>query len=218
MTDLPKITPAENGPLIVENPPRLRGPDGSDIATPPKFGLCRCGASAKKPFCDGSHAKVGFDSAPDQSRLRNTPVDYTGDVDDVTVTISYTPVLCTHAAQCQKRAARVFNPKQRPWVQPENGTVAEILDVIAACPSGALRVSVGEQPAQHMTTGDVGIDVEKDGPFHVTNVTLGAAFNAVGASRAKYSLCRCGLSKNKPFCDGSHHDAKWSDDGTDAPD
>ncbi|MEM9641774.1 MAG: CDGSH iron-sulfur domain-containing protein, partial [Pseudomonadota bacterium] len=40
---------------------------------------------------------------------------------------------------------------------------------------------------------------------------LEADFNGAGASRAKYSLCRCGLSKNKPFCDGSHYDAKWSD-------
>ncbi|MEQ8366798.1 MAG: CDGSH iron-sulfur domain-containing protein [Roseicyclus sp.] len=65
MTDLPKITPAENGPLIVENAPRLSAADGTDIATPPEFGLCRCGASANKPFCDGSHhdAKSSDDDA-----------------------------------------------------------------------------------------------------------------------------------------------------------
>jgi CDGSH-type Zn-finger protein/ferredoxin len=120
-------------------------------------------------------------------------------------------VLCTHAAQCQARAARVFDLKQSPWVQPENGTLAEILDVIAACPSGALRVSFGDRSAQHMTTGDIGIAVEKDGPIHVTNVALAAEFNGAGASRAKYLLCRCGLTKNKPFCDGSHFTTKWSD-------
>lgn len=135
-------------------------------------------------------------------------------MDGVDVAISYTPVLCTHAAQCQKRAADVFNPCNTPWIQPENGTIDAILDVIAACPSGALRVSVGTQAAQHLTTGDVAIDVEKDGPFHVTNVPLDADFNGQGALRAKYSLCRCGLPKNKPFCNGSHYDAKWSDAGT----
>ncbi|MEL7343934.1 MAG: CDGSH iron-sulfur domain-containing protein [Pseudomonadota bacterium] len=212
MPDLPKITPMEDGPLIVENPPKLSGADGAEIETPAKFGLCRCGASANKPFCDGSHRALGFRSAPDTKNLRNTPIDYSGTVDGVDVTISYTPVLCTHAAQCQARAASVFDPKQRPWVQPENGTLPEILEVIAACPSGALRVSVGDVPAQHMTTGDVGIQIEKDGPFHVTNVALDAQFNGAGASQTKYSLCRCGLSKNKPFCDGSHYDAKWSDD------
>ena len=212
MTDLAKIIPAQDGPLIVENPPNLKGSVEADLTGKPKVALCRCGASANKPFCDGTHTKVGFASAPDRSRLRNAPVDYTGQVNGVEVTVSYTPVLCTHAAQCQARAVAVFNPKQKPWIQPENGTLDAIIDVMAACPSGALRVSVGDQPAQHMTTGDVGIAVEKNGPYHVTNVALEAEFNGAGASRAKYSLCRCGLSKNKPFCDGSHHDAKWSDD------
>jgi len=213
MTDLPKIIPAEDGPLIVENPPNLKGAVEADLSGRPKAALCRCGASGNKPFCDGSHNKTGFTSAPDRSRLRNAPVDYTGRVSGVDVTVSYTPVLCTHAAQCQARAVAVFNPKQKPWIQPENGTLEAIMDVIAACPSGALRVSVGDQPAQHMTTGDVGITVEKDGPYHVANVALDAEFNGAGASKAKYSLCRCGLSKNKPFCDGSHYDTKWSDEG-----
>ncbi len=93
-----------------------------------------------------------------------------------------------------------------------------ILDVITACPSGALRVSVGDQPPQHVTTGHVAIAVEANGPYHVTHVALAAEFNSVGTSRAKYLLCRCGLSKNKLFCDGTHHDAAWSDDGTVAPD
>lgn len=212
MTQLPKVSPAENGPLLVETPPNLTGAVEADLSGRPKVALCRCGASANKPYCDGAHAKAGFVSAPDHSRLRNTAVDYTGDVNGVPVTVSYTPVLCTHAARCQARAAAVFSPGKQPWIQPENGSLESILDVIAACPSGALRVSVGAQPAQHMTTGDVAIEVEKDGPYHVTNVPLEADFNGAGASRTKYSLCRCGLSKNKPFCDGSHYDAKWSDE------
>lgn len=212
MADLPKISPVEDGPLVVENPPTITGDYDVDAAGKPKLALCRCGASSNKPYCDGTHSKVGFASAPDHSNLRNAAVDYTGDVDGATVTISYTPVLCTHAAQCQARAKDVFNPTSKPWIRPENGTLEHILDVIAACPSGALRVSVGEVPAQHMTTGEVEIEVERHGPYHVKNVALDADFNGVGASRAKYSLCRCGMSKNKPFCDGTHHDAKWSDE------
>jgi len=216
MSELPKITPREDGPLVVENPPRLTDPDGAEIETKAVAALCRCGASKNKPFCDGSHNEIGFESAPDRSRLRNTPIDYQGVAEGVAegvaVTISYTPVLCTHAAQCQARAAAVFNPKAKPWIQPGNGALTEILDVIAACPSGALRISVGDTPQQHMTTGDVGIQVQKNGPYHVSNVALEAEFNGVGASRTKFSLCRCGLSKNKPFCDGSHHDAAWTDD------
>lgn len=212
MVDAPKMTLAENGPLIVENPPRLSGAYEVETDGKPKVALCRCGASSTKPFCDGTHTKTGFTSAPDRSALRNVPIDYTGDVGGTTVTISYTPVLCTHAAQCQARAAEVFNPSAKPWIQPSNGSVERILDVIAACPSGALRVSVGDLAPQHLTTGDVEIEVEKDGPYHIKNIAMDAEFNGAGASRTKYSLCRCGLSKNKPFCDGSHYDANWSDD------
>lgn len=212
MTDLPKITPADDGPLIVDHPPELTGAYDVETAGKPRVALCRCGASANKPFCDGAHSKIGFTGAADGGKLRNTPIAYSGEVNGTTVTVSYTPVLCTHAGQCQARAAAVFDPKTRPWISPENGTLEGILDVIAACPSGALRVSVGDVPPQHMTTGEVSITVEKDGPYHVSNVTLDAEFTGAGASRGKYSLCRCGLSKNKPFCDGSHYDAKWSDD------
>lgn len=211
MSDLPKITSAENGPLIVENPPKLTGETPVETEGRPKVALCRCGASAKKPFCDGTHSKIGFDSTPDHSRIRNSAIDYTGIVEGQSVTISYTPVLCTHAAQCQARAKDVFDPKTKPWVKPDGGNLERILDVMMACPSGALRVAVGDLPPQHMTSGDVSIAIEKDGPYHVKNVPLDAEFNGVGASRAKYSLCRCGLSKNKPFCDGSHYDEKWSD-------
>lgn len=211
MTDLPKITLREDGPLVVENPPNLTGADGTPIETKEVAALCRCGASKNKPFCDGSHGAAAFSSAPDHSRIRNSALEYSGVTDGVAVTISYTPVLCTHAGRCHARAASVFMPKEKPWIQPDGGNLTEILDVIAACPSGALRISVGEAPTQHMTTGEVAISVEKDGPLHVTNIALDADFNGVGASRSKYSLCRCGLSKNKPFCDGSHYDEKWSD-------
>jgi len=213
MTDTPTISMKEDGPLLVANGPGLTDAHG-DVSEPkPMMALCRCGASANKPYCDGSHSKVGFSSASDHSKLRNNAVTYSGVADGVDVTISYTPVLCTHAAQCQARAASVFNPREKPWIQPDGGKLDEILDVMAACPSGALRVSVGNRPEQHLTTGDVSISIEPNGPYHVTNVVLDAPFNGVGASKAKYSLCRCGLSKNKPFCDGSHYDAKWTDNG-----
>ncbi len=66
------ITPKPNGPLIVEGPVRITSVDGSEIPVPPRKDgtpaqvvvLCRCGSSATKPFCDGSHRRIGFNSAP----------------------------------------------------------------------------------------------------------------------------------------------------------
>ncbi len=212
MTTNTKIVPRENGPLVVMASPILRDQSGSEIETKDVVALCRCGKSANKPFCDGAHEAAGFSSAPDHSKIRNAAVTYQGQVEGVDVTISYTPVLCSHAGECARRASGVFKPSEKPWVQPENGTLTEIMDVMAGCPSGALRISLGDQPAQHMTTGDVEITVEKNGPYHVKNVALEAEFNGMGASRTKYVLCRCGASKNKPFCDGTHYEEGWRDD------
>lgn len=208
-----KIALREDGPLVVTSPPEIKNSDGTAAEQKQVAALCRCGHSGNKPFCDGSHTKARFSSAPDHSKIRNSELSYSGDVEGQKVTIAYTPVLCSHAGECSARASAVFKPSEKPWIQPENGTIEGILDVMAACPSGALRVSVGDTDPAHLTRGDAAIEIEKNGPYKVRNVPLDAEFNGVGASPAKYVLCRCGQSKNKPFCDGTHYDVKWRDEG-----
>ncbi len=74
------ITPKANGPLIVEGPVRIVTPDGRELPVPPlKDGtpaqvvkLCRCGHSATKPFCDGTHKRIGFRDIP-ESGVPPTP-------------------------------------------------------------------------------------------------------------------------------------------------
>ncbi len=57
------ITPIDNGPYIVKGPIRLIDMDGHEFAVKGRsLALCRCGGSAQKPFCDGTHAKIGFQS------------------------------------------------------------------------------------------------------------------------------------------------------------
>lgn len=58
-----KIKVMKSGPLRVEGSVELIDSDGSPLQTPPAFALCRCGASTRKPFCDGTHSKIGFDAA-----------------------------------------------------------------------------------------------------------------------------------------------------------
>ncbi|PQV63910.1 Zn-finger domain of CDGSH type-containing protein [Abditibacterium utsteinense] len=63
-----KLTVAKNGPLRVSDPDgeiQLVDSDGQTIspANPNSFSICRCGASTKKPFCDGTHSKIGFEKA-----------------------------------------------------------------------------------------------------------------------------------------------------------
>lgn len=54
------ITPLPDGPYEVAGEVRITAPDGTVIQETAKAYLCRCGASARKPFCDGSHKKAGF--------------------------------------------------------------------------------------------------------------------------------------------------------------
>ena len=60
-----KITVRPNGPYRVEGPVKLVDADGNewDLSTKPAFSLCRCGGSVNKPFCDGTHSKIGFQAA-----------------------------------------------------------------------------------------------------------------------------------------------------------
>jgi CDGSH-type Zn-finger protein len=67
MSDIVVIRCRENGPLVVQGPFRLVDHLGQEFELPtdkPAVALCRCGASGKKPFCDGSHRECGFQSAP----------------------------------------------------------------------------------------------------------------------------------------------------------
>lgn len=207
-----ELKPMENGPFIAREVPNLKDANGSDIKPDkPAFGLCRCGMSKNKPFCDGSHVEAGFISDNGDAKIRNTPIEYSGEAEGKSVTVSYTLVLCGHIAECQRLHKAVFDPGKRPWIQPENGSLEGILAVVAACPSGALRVSVNEEPLHHIDSDESSVQLVKNGPYVVKNIPLGAPFNGAGTSEKEYILCRCGLSKNKPFCDGSHHDQKWQD-------
>ncbi len=208
-----KITPIENGPLMVDEPPILKDSDGNTVETKAKAFLCRCGLSKSKPFCDGSHKEAGFSSANDGEPKRNRALTYEAEVEGVAVTVSYTPVICSHAARCVALGEGAFDPNRKPWVEPQQTSLAKLRAVVAACPSGALRLAVGEGPVSHSNPSPEHIQIrtEKNGPYYVENVALTSAFTGAEASTQKYALCRCGLSNLKPFCDGSHRDAGWED-------
>ena len=73
--EIPTITPKPHGPLIVQGPVRIVTPDGRELPVPPRKDgkpaevvvLCRCGGSATKPFCDGTHKRNGFSDTPPQA-------------------------------------------------------------------------------------------------------------------------------------------------------
>jgi CDGSH-type Zn-finger protein len=205
-TDNPRIEPREDGPLVVKGLHTLVGEDGAALEVKPVVALCRCGHSQTKPFCDGSHKLVGFRSSDDMPPAgRDRRITYAGR----DVTVSYNPLLCSHAAECGRIAAHIFNPSQKPWVQPDNGTRAEVEAVVAACPSGALALTGPE----HLYPDRAEVQVQPNGPYWVLGPSVDAARPGEGAAEGKFVLCRCGLSGNKPYCDGSHRDKGWKSRG-----
>jgi CDGSH-type Zn-finger protein len=204
--DRSAIDERDGGPLVATGVSRLIGPGGEAMDVKPAMALCRCGASRNKPFCDGSHNEIGFDSRPSDERT----LDHLRTYEGKDVAVHYNRLLCSHAGECGKLKA-VFDPGQKPWVRPDNGSVNDIIEVVRACPSGALSYSLPGQAPQHATSEMAGISIEPNGPYRVVAIPLGTARSAQGASAEKYVLCRCGASKNKPYCDGTHSDIGWKE-------
>lgn len=204
----PLIQERDNGPLFVRNCSTLTGGDGEEIATKPAMALCRCGRSKNKPFCDGTHKEAGFSSARGDVEKLDRVFTYDGNE----VMVYYNPLLCSHAAECGRLHKAVFDSSRKPWIKPDEGAVDATVAVIEACPSGALRYAPkGEEP-RHIVAEGAEITVEKNGPYWVRNIPIEDVRWGEGAAPDKYVLCRCGLSRNKPFCDGTHVDEGWRDD------
>ncbi|MDI3337656.1 CDGSH iron-sulfur domain-containing protein [Defluviimonas aestuarii] len=198
------IETRENGPLVVKGLDELTGPDGQPLEVKPVVALCRCGGSKTKPFCDGSHKTNGFQSSGGTPSGVNRILRYAGEE----VTVTYNPLICSHAAVCGRVAPDVFNPNQKPWVQPDKGSRNAVESVIAHCPSGALALALGDT-VTHLVADRARIEVARDGPYYVREAEIAEPHPGQGACHRKFVLCRCGKSGIKPYCDGSHRDADW---------
>ena len=107
----------------------------------------------------------------------------------------------------------MFDTQKRPWVQPDNADAALLLAIVAGCPSGALHASTrdGITAAVTSSAGTTTLQLTHNGPIFVRgDVTLVDGDDTPLASDARAALCRCGHSKNKPFCDNSHRTAGWT--------
>jgi CDGSH-type Zn-finger protein len=200
-----EITPTPNGPLHAERITALKNDRGETIDAADSIYLCRCGASQNKPYCDGSHNTSGFSD----KRLRATPAavqEFVGR--EITVIDDFS--LCAHAGECVDGAPATFfvkGPNGRAAL-PDASPAEQIIATIRRCPSGALLYKVqGERVDGYFTETEV--RAEKDGPLHVHRAKLNG--EAKPATEDHYTLCRCGASLNKPFCDGMHAKIKFRD-------
>ena len=198
----------DNGPLIVKGLDQLTNSAGDQESHEKKvFALCRCGGSNNKPYCDGTHSRIGFNG----ERVIKRPLDRSRAYAGSEITIHDNRTICAHAAECVKNLPAVFNNEDSPWINPDGASVDEIIGAIKKCPSGALSYTINDE--HHSENGlEPQIIVEKDGPYNISGkIDLKHKDDSQAPNPELYSLCRCGASKNKPFCDGMHHEAEFKE-------
>ena len=221
LQDNPKILPLSNGPyyLINDMKPKivehLQDENGKSLSNISGVALCRCGASKNKPFCDGTHSIIGFSSSngviSDKGKIsKDKKKSYAGK----NIVIHDNRRICSHAAECVNNLSSVFKFDARPWIDPDGANVEDIIQIIRKCPSGALSYSIDGVEYKDQTDRDPMITVSKNGPYLVTGGIdlIGDSIQwADGSSKEHYTLCRCGVSSNKPFCDGMHKSINFED-------
>ena len=172
------------------------------------YAWCACGRSKNQPFCDGTHAKIGFSSSKLDGRVEDKRDNYKGKK----ITIHDNRGICAHAGRCTDGLPSVFRLNQEPWIHSDAATADEIIATIQKCPSGALSYSVDDVEHRDRDS-EHSIFVAPNGPYVVSGEPdLIDTNRAEGASKEHFVMCRCGGSKNKPFCDGTHWHNKFTDD------
>jgi CDGSH-type Zn-finger protein len=172
--------------------------------------LCRCGTSADKPYCDFSHATAGFDGT--ETAECDPYFEHAESIDGPGVRLRDARALCAEARFCD-RGGGLWNLIEQ-CDDSEARALAE--EEAALCPSGRYVICDNETGKAHEPELEPSIALVEDpalgvsGPLYVRGgIPITAADGSAYEVRNRVTLCRCGGSKNKPFCDGSHIQAKF---------
>ncbi|MBP9478130.1 MAG: CDGSH iron-sulfur domain-containing protein [Sebaldella sp.] len=192
-----KYSPFSVVDVVIENY------EGEEYNTPRVVSLCRCGKSKNKPFCDGTHGTIDFNNEREEEKLRGLK---TYECDKITV--YYDKYLCKHIGKCTHGYPEVFNADKIPWIEPKSANnLDKLIEVIKKCPSGALSYKLEDGSRETVYHSEQKIKIEKNGSINITGgISLidDNKSDVILDSKEHYSLCRCGASKHKPFCDGTH--------------
>lgn len=121
------------------------------------------------------------------------------------IEVTYDTARCLHAAECVRGLPAVFDTSKRPWVDPDAADAEMIATVVRRCPTGALHYKLREGEPEHPSV-PTKVNLPEQGPL-----LIAGELELDGESETRAALCRCGQSKNQPFCDhsGSCHDWEY---------
>ena len=178
------------------------------------YDLCRCGQSDSKPFCDSTHMISAFDGA--ETAVREPYMDQAGLIEGPGLLLTDAEVFCAYARFC--------DPDGSIWALAERtddpAIREKVISMAGACPSGRLMVWDKETRQAIEPTLDASIAVVEDpaedisGPLWIRGgIAIESEDGARYEVRNRVTVCRCGASGNKPFCDGTHASIHFKDKG-----
>ncbi|MFC6929061.1 ferritin-like domain-containing protein [Actinomadura yumaensis] len=178
---------------------------GEDLPTEDIYALCRCGHSRSKPFCDGTHARIGFDGTESADVRPYKELQHVHD--GVNISAQRVGELCVHAAFCIGRT----EPIAAMLADSGDSDVrSNIMGRIEHCPSGSYSYALrrGGETIEPDLPQAISVLEEEDGLASALWVTGGVPVHRADGrpleTRNRMTLCRCGHSAGKPLCDGTH--------------
>lgn len=130
-----------------------------------------------------------------------------------TATVTWDQDLCIHITECSRAKNDLFVTGRDPWCDANGVDDDVVRDVISRCPSGALAVTFTDA-AEETAPPENTVTVAYNGPLYVHgDLDIEGAPARAPALDKRAALCRCGRSKNKPYCDNSHLDSNFKDYG-----
>lgn len=197
--------------IIVPNRRGYEFKDGRELPQSEEYSLCRCGKSKNAPFCDGHHEWVGFKGTETASKakfedraelLEGPAIDLLDDS------------RCAYARFCHREKGNV-------WELTENSNneeyKREAIQAAVECPAGRL-VAMGKTGEMIEPEYEPSVNIIQDpeegvsgGIFVKGNIPIESADGHIYEIRNRVVLCRCGKSRNKPFCDAAHVSMKFTD-------
>jgi CDGSH-type Zn-finger protein len=177
---------------------------GKTYPTQENYALCRCGHSGKMPFCDGSHVKHKFDgteTASQEPYLEQAEV-----LDGPGLKLTDAEEFCSSARFCERAGGIWDLIEESGNPEAKQKAIEEAFD----CPSGRLVVwdeeGKAKEPRFEPSIGLIEDTQAKmmGGIWVRGGIPVESADGITYEIRNRVTLCRCGKSSNKPFCDGRH--------------